>query len=486
MHGKIDIYMDSTGRGTVTNSANTFFDFNRQIWNDKKSMPSVGMLVEFRTLSSEKKAEDGKLVQTSKTITGIKPSKFQEFKEGDFITEHDFWKTDNDDELEDLQNSRRSAYITELYRTTDFDTIEKIPLSFTIPQAIQKYFAHEILSVETLQANLQDEKEIPCILDYLILKRFLFKAYDTLIFMDNSIDQTQFSALKSIMMHLENSYKQMMADQKPNITKIFNETFLSLQCHYQALVATIDTRKNRLASLEAQMKTLQSEINLKSNATDADPEKLKARQERLAKLQKEAEYYRTTLKRLDAIREDFYKKNYNIFENAFKLSREKLFKKIVTGLNLCATIMDVKIWHLSLKSSGVKNSYFTMSNIENSFCSLSFAEHYLSRLNKSALNPFDQKLLVYIQKITKEQRKKFLVVTSDLDLLCKLKIENFSQNPYYLVKYAPKKVNYQSLMRDNTFDIVYIDEKHVWENVADIILQGKHFDKSGKTKFKLI
>lgn len=48
-----------------------------------------------------------------------------------------------------------------------------------------------------------------------------------------------------------------------------------------------------------------------------------------------------------------------------------------------------------------------MSNIENSFCSLSFAEHYLSRLNKSALNPFDQKLLVYIQKITKEQRKNF-------------------------------------------------------------------------------
>lgn len=145
--------------------------------------------------------------------------------------------------------------------------------------------------------------------------------------MDNSIDQTQFSALKSIMMHLENSYKQIIADQKPNISKIFNETFLSLQCHYQALVATIDTRKNRLASLEAQMKTLQSEINLKSNAANADPEKLKAQQERLTKLQKEAEYYKTTLKRLDAIKEDFYKKNYNIFENAFKLSREKLFKK---------------------------------------------------------------------------------------------------------------------------------------------------------------
>lgn len=469
MHGKIAIYMDSTGRGTVTNSAKMFFDFNRQIWNDKKSMPSVGMLVEFRS--------------EGKNITNIRPSKFQEFKEGDFINENDFWKTNTDEELEDLQSSRRSAYITELYRTTDYDTLEKIPLSFTIPQAIQKYFAGEILSVETLQSNVQDHKEIPYVLDYHILKRFLTKAFDTLIFMDNSIDQTQFSALKSIVMHLENSYNDMKDKHKMfNITKIFNENFLSLQCHYQALISTIDTRKNRSASLQAQIKTLSLELNL----NNADPQKVKAKQEKLNKLQKENEYYTTSLKKLEAIQQDFYKKNLSIFENAFKISREKLFTKIVTGLNLCATIMDMKIWQLSLKSSGVKNSYFNRSNIENSFCALSFAEHYLSRLNKSVLNPFDQKLLVYIEKITKEQRKKFLVVTSDLDLLCKIKIEIFNLNPYYIVKYAPKKVNYQSLMRDNTFDMVYIDEKHVWENVADIILQGKHFDKSGKTKFKLI
>ncbi|MCH5337103.1 MAG: hypothetical protein J1D99_06795, partial [Campylobacter sp.] len=67
----------------------------------------------------------------------------------------------------------------------------------------------------------------------------------------------------------------------------------------------------------------------------------------------------------------------------------------------------------------------------------------------------------------------------------KIKIEVFSLNPYYLVKYASKKVSYQSLMRDNIFDIVYIDEKHIWESAADIILEGKYFDKSGETKFKL-
>ncbi len=35
MHGKIAIYMDSTGRGTVTNSANTFLTSIANL-NDKK------------------------------------------------------------------------------------------------------------------------------------------------------------------------------------------------------------------------------------------------------------------------------------------------------------------------------------------------------------------------------------------------------------------------------------------------------------------
>ncbi len=85
--------MDSTGRGTVTNSAKLFFEFNRQSWSDKRSMPSVGMLVEFRA--------------EGKTITSVRPSRYQEFKEGDFITENDFWRTENDEALEDLQSSMR-------------------------------------------------------------------------------------------------------------------------------------------------------------------------------------------------------------------------------------------------------------------------------------------------------------------------------------------------------------------------------------------
>lgn len=473
MHGKIMVYMDSTGRGTVMNLAKVFFDFNRQNWLDKKSMPSAGIFVEFNA--------DGK------RITSLKPSKYQEFKEGDFITEQDFWRTDDDDALEDVQNSRRSDYITKLFRTTDFDTIDHIPLSLTIPQAIQKYFEGEILSVEALKVNMENTEEAPCTLDYFIIKRFLNKAFDTLIFMDNSINQTEFAALKSITMHLENSFNDMRDKQKLlNSTRIFNETFLSVQCHYQALVATIDTRKNRLAAGENQLKNANSELKFLRSQPKPDMQRIKAKEERIQAILKEVNYFKETLVRLEGFRNDFYKKNFTLFENAFKLSREKLYQKIVTGLNLCATIMDTKIWRIALQSAGVKNSFFSKNNIEHSFCALAFAELYLSRLDKSSLNPTDQKLYAYLRKINQDHQKKFLVVTHDLELLTKIKLQVFALNPYFTVKYAPKKVNYQSLMRDNVFDVVYIDEKSAWEKVADIILEGKHFDRYGKTKFKLI
>ncbi|MBX2078098.1 hypothetical protein I9T54_00900 [Campylobacter peloridis] len=68
-----------------------------------------------------------------------------------------------------------------------------------------------------------------------------------------------------------------------------------------------------------------------------------------------------------------------------------------------------------------------------------------------------------------------------------MKIQIFSTNPYYVVKHAPKKVNYQGLMKNTDFDVVYVDEKTIWAPVADVILEGKYFlKKDSKTKFKIL
>ena len=126
------------------------------------------------------------------------------------------------------------------------------------------------------------------------------------------------------------------------------------------------------------------------------------------------------------------------------------------------------------------------SSSHNGFCTLSFAEIHLSRLDKYSLNPNDQRLLSYMQNIFKEHRRKFLIISADDKLITNIKIQIFTQSPYHLVKYAQKKVNFQSIMREETFDLIYIDEETAWDTAADIMLDGKRLDRTGKIKFKTL
>lgn len=475
MHGKIMVYIDSTGRGTVMDLKKNFFDFNKQSWHYKKSIPSVGVYVEFTADSTNR-------------ITSLKPSKYQEFKEGDFFTESDFWRTESDFELENVEQAKRAEYVTQLYRTTDFNTLDHIPLSITIPQAIQAYFKDELVAVDNLKSNMDTlEKKPPLVLNYFILKKFLNKAIDTLLYMDSSINQNQFTSILSTTMRLEASYNDIKDKQKKiNINRIFNETFLPVQCYYQALLIAIEARKNRLKNAQFQLRSARMEINFETQKPKPDKERIEIRKEKIVKLTEEMSEIQKIIEKLEKLKDDFLKTNFKGFEQGFKLARERLFQRIIEGLDLCATITDAKIWALSLSSAGVRNSYFAKDNNCNSFCTLTFAELYLSRLDKYLLSESDQKLYSYVQNVIKQHRKKFLIISTDTELITDLKTKFFELSPYNLVKFAMKEANFQQLMRDESFDMVYVDENSAWENVADIILKGKQLDRYDKAKFKVL
>lgn len=469
------VYIDSTGRGTVMDLKKNFFDFNKQSWHYKKSIPSVGVYVEFTADSTNR-------------ITSLKPSKYQEFKEGDFFTESDFWRTESDFELENVEQAKRAEYVTQLYRTTDFNTLDHIPLSITIPQAIQAYFKDELVAVDNLKSNMDTlEKKPPLVLNYFILKKFLNKAIDTLLYMDSSINQNQFTSILSTTMRLEASYNDIKDKQKKiNINRIFNETFLPVQCYYQALLIAIEARKNRLKNAQFQLRSARMEINFETQKPKPDKERIEIRKEKIVKLTEEMSEIQKIIEKLEKLKDDFLKTNFKGFEQGFKLARERLFQRIIEGLDLCATITDAKIWALSLSSAGVRNSYFAKDNNCNSFCTLTFAELYLSRLDKYLLSESDQKLYSYVQNVIKQHRKKFLIISTDTELITDLKTKFFELSPYNLVKFAMKEANFQQLMRDESFDMVYVDENSAWENVADIILKGKQLDRYDKAKFKVL
>lgn len=475
MHGKVMVFIEATQRGTVMDLRKTFFDFNKASWHDKKSVPAVGVYVEFSADAANR-------------ITSVKPSKFQEFKEGDFYTEQDFWQTDSDYELEMVEGKNRTEYVLQLYRTTDFDTLDHIPLSATINQIIDKYFKNEFAAVSRLKEHMDTlEKKPPLIINYFVFKKFITKAYDTLLYMDNSLNQSEFAGIKNITTLLEASYNDMKDKQENiNTKRIFDEIFLPIQCYYQALIAAVDNRKNRTKKAQYEIRSARMEVNYEQQKPKPDQEKIAKKQEKMEILNAEIIKLQDDVVRLEKLKDDFYRQNLAHFEENFKATREKLFMRIAAGLDLCATIMDVKIWQMALHSSGARNQYFAKDNNAAAFCTMSFAELYLSRLNRSLLSETDQKLYSYVQNIIKKHRKKFLIVSADSEFIVDLKIKIFEISPYHYVKNAMKDVNFQQLMRDESFDMVYIDENSAWESPADIILKGKRLDRYDKAKFKVV
>lgn len=475
MHGKVMVFIDATQRGTVMDLRKTFFDFNRASWSDKKSVPAVGVYVEFNADATNR-------------ITSIKPSKYQDFKDGEFFTEQDFWRTDSDYELEMVEGKNRAEYVLQLYRTTDFDTLDHIPLSATINQIIDKHFKNEFNAVARLKEHIDSlEKKPTQILNYFVFKKFLTKAFDTLTFMDNSISQSEFAGIKNLSTLLEAYYNDMKERMdKIDTKKLFEEIFLPIQCYFQALIAAIDNRKNRTKKAQYEIRSARMEINYEQQKPKPDQEKIAKKTEKMEILNKEINKLQDDVVRFEKVKELFLRDNLQHFNEQFKMTSEKIFMRIGAGLDMCATILDIKMWLISLKAPGIRNQYYAKDNNHSAFCAMSFAELYLSRLNRSLLSDIDQRLYSTTQNIIKQQRKKFLIVSADNDFVLDLKMKILEISQYYFVKHAMKEVNYQQLMRDESFDIVYIDSNSVWENTADIILKGKRLDRYEKAKFKIV
>lgn len=479
MHGKVMIYINATGRGTVVNLAKSLFEFGNNAWHDKKTMPAVGMLVEYRA--------DGKF------ITSIRPSKFQSFEEDSFLKERDFWKTEDDKNLEDLQQGRIDEHIQNLYRLSDFDNYTGIESTVDVKSAIAKYFHHE----KTLIASLKqiDQSEFPAELDFFVIKRFLSKAFDTLLFTDSRISRESFADTTNTMSYLEYMYTDLKAKQKMlNLEDVYQDTFLRVQYHYQALVFAIDNRRNKRLALERKVKSVASEIKmkqarletLKGQALEQMQEQIEKKIAQLATLKQNFVYYDKNVASLEATRKDFYDKNFAIFKAMFTKVLEGVFLSVRKGLNICASKLDMQIWQAALKSTAVKNA-FVRSNYEFAFCAASFASMYLGRLNANLLNKADTTLSKYIDFILSKKEKKFIIITQSLEVFYKMKTQCFLLSPYNTVRHAPKKVNYLAFLKENEFDFIYIDEKSAWDSAADIILESKQFfKKDSKTKFKII
>lgn len=477
MHGRIVRYLSSNGKGVVINSSKMLFEFTKETWHDMKVMPMVGMYVEFRC-------------NNDNVITDCRVSKFQEFGGNTLISEYDFWHNDTDEQLETLQSNIRAQMVQKIYKQTNYDNITTIPLTIKLVDSIKCYFKEEFLAISFLNDLYLSDGEF--LYDYFYVKKFVPKALDNLLNIDKTIKKDDFMEELSVVARLETAFREFERNQNLNVKNIFEQFFLSQQCHFQALLAAIDNARDskafatkRIASIKSEVSLLNRRIESKLNVSEskAKKEKLESEMNHLLSEEQKLEHKFTTLM---SLKEQFEKHYFEGFQSLFAKTYQRIYKKIKSGLDICFSILDDKIYSKALHSVSFEKIYF--KNPENEMVPITtyYIEQYLDRLNKHKLNEYDNLLYHHINKLKKQHKRYYLIVTSDEKEAMEMKLKILAQNKFNCVKTAYKHTMYFAYMSETKFDKIYVDKNNIWKDINSLIKEGRMLKTNEKTPFLLI
>lgn len=473
VHGKIVTFQDSTGKGVVINHFKKLFSFTRATWHDPKALPTKGLLVEYRADGDQ--------------ILDIHASRYQDFTKDSLVSENEFWKTDTDDELADREEKKRFAKINEIYKATDYATLKDVPISLPIAQAVKNYFVLENAAIAMIDELPQDVEHM---LDYLLLKRFLLRALDTLLFMDRTHTRDYFLRYTTTITRLENSYRILARINNFNVVPVFEEFFLRYQVHYQALCSAVTSSREGHTMLERQkqsaareIKFLQRQIETKQAKSDAQ-ERIRNLSDNIGEQQKQIAKAQARIKQLEEMRNDFYKRNLETFQLVLNTAYERLLRKLKNGLNISSTLLDDEIWRLSTNSSSIKVQFFRNGGEEN-ICTYSFAKFYLRHLDAKMLQGTDNELEDYCKKIHKTSQKYFLIVSDNLDFITNVKVQILAQAKFNQCKQAEKIIALHSFLRDFAFHKIIIDKNTKWLPTDTIIATIAEFPKNKTAEIQI-
>ncbi|WP_299548477.1 hypothetical protein [uncultured Helicobacter sp.] len=477
MHGRIVRYLNSNGKGVVINASKMLFDFNKETWHDKKVMPMVGMYVEFRCNDAHQ-------------ITDCKVSKFQEFGGNTMISESDFWHHDTDEELFTLQSNARDAIVQKIYKSTDYTKITEIPLTIKLVEAVKSYFHQEFLAISFLNDLPVSNEET--LFDYAYLKRFGVKALDNLLFSDKTIAKDDFIGELSVMTRLDSAFMDFSRYNNANLKQIFQDSFLTKQCHYQALVVAVNNAKDsqnlalkRTNALKGDIllfeRRIQANLDLEKNT-----QKLEKAKKELEEMLKSEKYYNGLYMHLTDMKEKFEEYYLKSFSELYQKVYMRIYKKVKSGLDICITILDNKIYHKVINSVAFSKSFFKIPENDRVPNIIYFVEQYMEHLNKDRLNEKDALTYRYVDKLCKANRKHFLIISTNEKRATEIKIKILAQNKFNVVKTAYKNTIYFALVNEICFERIYIDPENIWKSPNELIRETKALKINSNTKFALL
>ena len=374
MLGTIIFYNLDDGSGLILSEEKDKYKFDITMWDDSDNLPSIGLKIE-ATLENENIKSIIKYVKKEKN-SNIDTS-IHEVK--DIIL-------DSNGDCEIL-NAKLDP---DLYsaKTVPENFIDTTMKNFFLPlqETVDKYKNYEL--------NSKEES-----LDYFMIKRFLFTAYNNLLELDSSLAN---GSLTEVYKNIQNINSIHDVYKKSYMyPKIAFSTIFLRYTRYKEAKKRLKKNISDMQNIEISLSAMEFEIKQKVSELDAmekEDDNLIAIREDIKHLKS---LYVDAIDKMGSLREEneillpitdeYFELFFEKFSEQFISSYEKNMQNLISILNSMAFLFDRLMWDKASHSKVIKK-HFEESNIPYPYSSLTFLRYYLKTLNKSKLSEENKKL----------------------------------------------------------------------------------------------
>lgn len=480
MHGKITYFNNNNGSGTIVDKNKRVFEFRKNSWHDLSTLPSKGILAEFRL------DDDGK-------VTDCRASKFQDFEPGSYVSEADFWNTDTDAIMQELEDKRREERVNNAAKELELEELNAVQESRPVEHCINMHFIHQSRIINKYKQFIETDKKIKT-LDYLKLKRFVEKAIAQLTYLDKRISEDEFHQTKIELAELEYSYTNFLKTSDENPMDLYSDIYLNRQIHFLAVQKRTIMEEEKAFALSNKIKKLQSEYRMLENRVGqvgggkteqgqkmAEKfQKVKAKQ---AEVEKELQAVNETITKLKKMLETFNNKVREKFPQLYQNQKTIITTHMLKIINILGYNLDSLIWKRASKSESVHNAFYK-PGIDRAFSAMTFLYYYIKPLDKTKLRKDDQELYEIWLNYEHNVSKKVIIVSENASLSHTLKLFMLERDKETEVREITKPVEFISYIQGNRADMVVVDSQLTAIPAHELIVKGrKVYKDENKTKF---
>lgn len=475
MHGRINYYSTKAGVGSLINNLKKAYDFRASNWHDTSTIPSKDMYVVY-------------LLDDKGKLTDVKASKYQNIKNHPFLNETDYWATDTDAQLDELEEKRREDLVNTRAKELDIEKLTSIELTKTQEECVKLVFIEHFATLDENAEIMQGERKFE--FDYGLLKKFLDKTMLQLTTLDKRVSADEFVDIRQKIVEVEHLQVLLLKVADPDAVELTKNYFLKYQIDYtaikkagSALNDSINMLSNRAKNLEAEINALPARIQ---NADGSDRARFEADLKKKIKEKNDAaaelEPKRPVLENVKQLIREFEKQYVTEFPKYYHEQKEALKINIKKLLNRLADELDTTVYKRASQSEVIAMNFYTQ-NIDSTFSTMTFVRYYIARLNKELMQEADKAFYTALLAYERSMIVRVAIVSDSQSFGQSVKLTVLGQSKHMKATLYMRAIEFMTICDREAFSLVMVDTKLRGADVLEVVEKGRASEKNANAAY---